>query len=89
MFCFIKLKLFLFFSVLNCEPSIKGTKKLIDELNKANGLYKFVRVMRRKFREAVTPGMSMTVDFHTYSSFFMHKMGMPMPRFISTTKILT
>ncbi|XP_054775724.1 kinetochore protein SPC25 homolog isoform X2 [Prosopis cineraria] len=46
------------YALLNCEPSLKGTKEFIHELNKANGLFKFVRVMRRKLQEAVTKDLS-------------------------------
>ncbi|KAK4264367.1 hypothetical protein QN277_025557 [Acacia crassicarpa] len=41
------------YTLLNCEPSLKGMEELIRELNKTNGLFKYVRVMRRKFQEAV------------------------------------
>ncbi|XP_028769952.1 kinetochore protein SPC25 homolog [Neltuma alba] len=44
------------YTLLNCEPPVKGTKELIHELNKTNGLFKYVRVMRRKFQEAVAQG---------------------------------
>ncbi|XP_027903242.1 kinetochore protein SPC25 homolog isoform X2 [Vigna unguiculata] len=46
------------YTLLNCEPSLKDIDKLIHELNKTNGLFKFVRTMRRKFQEAVTQGSS-------------------------------
>ncbi|KAF1864892.1 hypothetical protein Lal_00031855 [Lupinus albus] len=41
------------YTLLNCEPSLKGTNKLVHELNKTNGLFKFVRIMRKRFQEAV------------------------------------
>lgn len=50
-----------FLSVLNCEPSLKGMEELIHELNKTNGLFKYVRVMRRKFQESVAQGTSMAL----------------------------
>lgn len=53
---FIKYKFVFVLSVLDCEPSLKDTKELIHELNKTDGLFKFVRVMRRKFQEAVAQG---------------------------------
>ncbi|CAL0327669.1 unnamed protein product [Lupinus luteus] len=40
------------YTLLNCEPSLKGTNKLVHELNKTNGLFKFVRIMRKRFQEA-------------------------------------
>ncbi|OIW00317.1 hypothetical protein TanjilG_27568 [Lupinus angustifolius] len=41
------------YMLLSCEPTLEGTEELIHELNNTNGLFKFVRVMRRKFQEAV------------------------------------
>ncbi|KAF8005924.1 hypothetical protein BT93_K0264 [Corymbia citriodora subsp. variegata] len=45
-------------NVLECDPPLDGTKELIHELNKSNDLYKFVRIMRRKFQEFATQGTS-------------------------------
>lgn len=59
MMCFINSEFVSFLSVLHCEPSLKGTKELIHELNKTNGLFKFVRVMRRKFQEAMVEGTTL------------------------------
>ncbi|MED6105967.1 hypothetical protein PIB30_000758 [Stylosanthes scabra] len=42
------------YTLLSCEPSLGNTEQLVHELNKTNGLFKFVRVMRKKFQEAVT-----------------------------------
>ncbi|XP_042949327.1 kinetochore protein SPC25 homolog isoform X2 [Carya illinoinensis] len=39
--------------VLDCDPHLNDTKELIHELNRTNGLFKFVRIMREKFQEAV------------------------------------
>ncbi|KAL1289825.1 hypothetical protein HN51_058199 [Arachis hypogaea] len=44
------------YTLLSCEPSLENTEDLIHELNKTNGLFKFARVMRKKFQEAVTQG---------------------------------
>lgn len=44
------------YSLLSCEPSLCDTKELIHELNKTNDLFIFVRVMRKKFQEAVARG---------------------------------
>ncbi|KAG2678810.1 hypothetical protein I3760_11G021700 [Carya illinoinensis] len=41
------------FLVLDCDPHLNDTKELIHELNRTNGLFKFVRIMREKFQEAV------------------------------------
>ena len=35
-----------------CDPYLSGTKELLNELNKSNGLFKFVRTMREKFQQA-------------------------------------
>ncbi|CAL0325344.1 unnamed protein product [Lupinus luteus] len=49
--------------VLNCEPSLGGTEELIHELNNTNGLFKFVRVMRRKFQEALAQGTTVEIFY--------------------------
>ncbi|OWM90515.1 hypothetical protein CDL15_Pgr014818 [Punica granatum] len=40
------------YTLLQCDPLVDSTKELVLELNKSNDLYKFVRIMRRKFQEA-------------------------------------
>ncbi|TKY55237.1 Kinetochore protein spc25 [Spatholobus suberectus] len=58
------------YSLLNCEPSLNDTKELIHELNKTNDLFKFVRVMRKKFQEAVAQGsLVVTTGEHEESAF--------------------
>ncbi|KAK3020505.1 hypothetical protein RJ639_045447 [Escallonia herrerae] len=42
--------------VLDCDPLLNATEELISELNKNNGLFKFVRTMREKFQEAAGCG---------------------------------
>lgn len=44
------------YNLLNCDPYVEGISELIKELNKTNGLFKFVRVMREKFRAAALNG---------------------------------
>ncbi|GAU21940.1 hypothetical protein TSUD_110790 [Trifolium subterraneum] len=44
------------YTLLRCEPSLDGIEELVNELNKTDGLFKFVRVMRKKFQEAVAQG---------------------------------
>ncbi|XP_057817875.1 kinetochore protein SPC25 homolog isoform X2 [Cryptomeria japonica] len=39
------------YTLLDCDPSFEGTRELLDELNQTNDLFKFVRVMRKKFQE--------------------------------------
>ncbi|KAJ7956203.1 kinetochore protein spc25 [Quillaja saponaria] len=57
------------YTLLNCEPPLKDTKELIQELNKTNGLFKFVRVMREKFRESVGKGnLPQSISNHQESS---------------------
>ncbi|XP_030475347.2 kinetochore protein SPC25 homolog isoform X2 [Syzygium oleosum] len=46
------------YTLLECDPPLDGTKELIHELNKSNDLYKFVRIMRRKFQEFAAQGTS-------------------------------
>ncbi|CAN0890376.1 Kinetochore protein SPC25 homolog [Linum grandiflorum] len=42
--------------VLACDPQVNDTKELIYELNRTNGLFKFVRTMREKFQEVAASG---------------------------------
>ncbi|CAL1390518.1 unnamed protein product [Linum trigynum] len=44
------------YSLLACDPQLNDTKELIHELNRTNGLFKFVRTMREKFQEAASSG---------------------------------
>ncbi|QCD81038.1 kinetochore protein Spc25 [Vigna unguiculata] len=58
------------YSLLSCEPSLSETKELIHELNNTNDLFKFVRVMRTKFQEAVAQGSLVeTAGEHEESAF--------------------
>ncbi|WVZ09462.1 hypothetical protein V8G54_013992 [Vigna mungo] len=58
------------YSLLSCEPSLGETKELIHELNNTNDLFKFVRVMRKKFQEAVAQGSLVeTAGEHEESAF--------------------
>ncbi|KAK4394789.1 hypothetical protein Sango_1633200 [Sesamum angolense] len=47
------------YTLLNCDPHLSDTKELVYELNKTNGLFKFVRTMREKFQEAVARGITL------------------------------
>jgi kinetochore protein Spc25 len=49
--------------VLACDPQLNDTKQLINELNKTNGLFKFVRKMREKFEESASLGRVLIVAF--------------------------
>ncbi|XP_057952322.1 kinetochore protein SPC25 homolog [Malania oleifera] len=44
------------YTLLDCNPHLNDTKELIHELNKTNGLFEFVRIMRAKFQEAAASG---------------------------------
>ncbi|OAY47818.1 kinetochore protein SPC25 homolog [Manihot esculenta] len=44
------------YSLLACKPHLNDTKDLIRELNRTNGLFKFVRIMREKFQEVTSLG---------------------------------
>ncbi|XP_028231539.1 kinetochore protein SPC25 homolog isoform X2 [Glycine soja] len=58
------------YSLLSCEHSLRDTKELIHELNKTNDLFKFVRIMRKKFQEVVAQGnLVVTKDEHEESAF--------------------
>ncbi|KAA8542271.1 hypothetical protein F0562_023593 [Nyssa sinensis] len=45
------------YTLLDCEPHLSNIKELINELNRKNGLFKFVRIMREKFQEAAAHGI--------------------------------
>ncbi|KAL2492582.1 Kinetochore-Ndc80 complex [Abeliophyllum distichum] len=47
------------YTLLDCNPPLNGTRDLISELNKSNGLFKFVRKMREKFQEIAAHGMAL------------------------------
>lgn len=55
-FCTLIL-IWLGFLVIECDPQLNDAKELLRELNRSNGLFKFVRTMREKFQAAVTHGM--------------------------------
>lgn len=46
------------YTLLYCDPPLNDIEELIQELNRTNGLFKFVRIMREKFEEAATLGLS-------------------------------
>ncbi|KAL2515287.1 Kinetochore-Ndc80 complex [Forsythia ovata] len=50
------------YTLLDCNPPLNGTRDLISELNKSNGLFKFVRNMREKFQEIAAHGTSNHVE---------------------------
>ncbi|KAG5602417.1 hypothetical protein H5410_033787 [Solanum commersonii] len=45
-------------TLIDCDPQLNDAKELIIELNKSNGMFKFVRTMREKFLEAVARGLT-------------------------------
>ncbi|GAV58300.1 Spindle_Spc25 domain-containing protein, partial [Cephalotus follicularis] len=45
------------YTLLDCDPPLNHTEELIHELNRTNGLFKFVRIMREKFHEAAAFGL--------------------------------
>ncbi|KAJ6888762.1 hypothetical protein NC652_029759 [Populus alba x Populus x berolinensis] len=51
------------YTLLGCDPQLNDTKQLIHELNKTNGLFKFVRNMREKFQESASLGRVLIVAF--------------------------
>ncbi|XP_062169497.1 kinetochore protein SPC25 homolog isoform X2 [Alnus glutinosa] len=56
------------YTLLDCDPHLNDTKELIHELNKTNGLFKFVRIMREKFQEAVAQGFLPQLTTHHQES---------------------
>ncbi|KAJ8563273.1 hypothetical protein K7X08_031725 [Anisodus acutangulus] len=45
-------------TLIDCDPQLNDAEELLIELNKSNGLFKFVRTMREKFLEAVARGLT-------------------------------
>ncbi|XP_019243607.1 PREDICTED: kinetochore protein Spc25 isoform X2 [Nicotiana attenuata] len=44
------------YTLVDCDPQLNDANELLRELNKSNGLFKFVRIMREKFQAAVAHG---------------------------------
>lgn len=51
------------YTLLDCNPPLNDTRELICELNKSNGLFKFVRIMREKFQEVAAYGTSNQITY--------------------------
>ncbi|WCJ36109.1 hypothetical protein M5689_017326 [Euphorbia peplus] len=45
------------YTLLECDPQLNDTKELMNELNRTNGLFKFVRTMRDRFQEVASLGI--------------------------------
>lgn len=43
------------YTLLDCTPRLNDAKELIVELNRTNGLFKFVKIMRAKFQVVAAP----------------------------------
>ncbi|KAI4341389.1 hypothetical protein MLD38_026119 [Melastoma candidum] len=59
------------YSVLKCDLPVSGMVDMIDELNRSNDLYKFVRAMRTKFQEAEAEKISSGVHSLPQESSFI------------------
>ncbi|KNA24366.1 hypothetical protein SOVF_016340 [Spinacia oleracea] len=46
------------YTLLDCKPKLNDIEELVHELNKSNGLYKFVRIMRGKLQAASSGSVS-------------------------------
>lgn len=46
------------YTLLDCKPHLNDTEELVNELNKSNGLFKFVRIMRERFQAAASGSLS-------------------------------
>lgn len=44
------------YTLLDCNPHLNDTEELVYDLNKSNGLFEFVRIMRKKFQEVAASG---------------------------------
>ncbi|KAL6318607.1 hypothetical protein AAG906_000685 [Vitis piasezkii] len=57
------------YTLLDCSPHLNDIKELIHELNRTNGLFKFVRIMREKFQKAAEFGvLPQFTPLHQHSS---------------------
>ncbi|XP_062232477.1 kinetochore protein SPC25 homolog [Phragmites australis] len=45
------------YNLLQCVPSVEGSKELVNDLNCNNDLFKFVRIMRERFQAATICGV--------------------------------
>lgn len=48
--------------MLDCNPHLNDIKELVNELNRTNGLFKFVRSMRQKFQETAAQGIDIILE---------------------------
>ncbi|PON72238.1 Chromosome segregation protein Spc [Parasponia andersonii] len=57
------------YTLLDCDPHLNDIKELIYELNRTNGLFTFVRIMRQRFQEAAAQGyLPQSTNLHQESS---------------------
>ncbi|XP_074284296.1 kinetochore protein SPC25 homolog [Silene latifolia] len=49
------------YTLIQCDPQFNDTEESVKELNKSNGLYKFVRIMRDKFQAKASGSMSQII----------------------------
>ncbi|KAI4319069.1 hypothetical protein MLD38_032714 [Melastoma candidum] len=59
------------YSVLKCDLPVSGMVDMVEELNRSNDLYKFVRAMRAKFQEAEAERISSGVHSLPQESSFI------------------
>ncbi|KAH6809447.1 hypothetical protein C2S51_027230 [Perilla frutescens var. frutescens] len=60
------------YKLLKCDPHLSGTKELVNELNKSNGLFQFVRAMRERFQLAAEQGHVSQKTHNDYSEISVH-----------------
>lgn len=58
--------------LLKCSPHLSGTKELVNELNKSNGLFKFVRTMRERFQQTTAQGHVSKKTYNDYPEISLH-----------------
>ncbi|XP_057804462.1 kinetochore protein SPC25 homolog [Salvia miltiorrhiza] len=64
------------YNLLKCDPHLSGTKELVNELNKSNGLFKFVRTMRERFQQAAAQGHVSNKTYNDYQGISMHSLSL-------------
>ncbi|KAG6386556.1 hypothetical protein SASPL_151722 [Salvia splendens] len=73
------------YSLLKCDPYLSGTKELVNELNKGNGLFKFVRTMRARFQQAAGQGHVSKKIYNDYPEISMHSSSLDQDSSVITT----
>uniref|UniRef100_A0ACD5XEJ0 Uncharacterized protein n=1 Tax=Avena sativa TaxID=4498 RepID=A0ACD5XEJ0_AVESA len=56
------------YSLIECVPLLKDLEELVNDLNRSNDLFRFVRIMRARFQAAATKGVHPAISLCTDTS---------------------